>query len=85
MNRGWCIYPIGVVLRILVCEISLRFEVGLEVEAEYDQIRTGTIDPNGNLHNEAEFQFCDFFPSANPSGISWDFIVKYLCIYNTFY
>ena len=41
-NRGWCTYPIGVVRRSLIHEISLRFEICIEVEAEYDQVTTST-------------------------------------------
>jgi hypothetical protein len=42
--------------------------------------------PTGlDLHNGPGFQFCDFLPLANPSGISRDIIVEYFCICNTFH
>jgi hypothetical protein len=42
--------------------------------------------PTGlNLHNDAEFQFCIFFLSPNPSGIYRDFIALYLATCLVYY
>jgi hypothetical protein len=38
--------------------------------------------PTGlNLHNGPEFQFSDFFFSANPSGVFRDFIIEYFYVH----
>ena len=42
MSHGWCTYLFGVVRRSLIHKISLRFEICIEVEAEYDQVTTST-------------------------------------------
>lgn len=41
-NRGWSTYPIGIVRRSLIHEISLRFKFRIEVEAEYDEVTAST-------------------------------------------
>ena len=41
-NRGWCTYPSAVVRRTLIHEIPLRFEIFIEVKADYDQIAIST-------------------------------------------
>ena len=57
--------------------------------ASCDMLRVGSNDllsrPVGlDFHTEAGFDFSDFFPLLNPSGIFWDVIIWFYSIYCMF-
>jgi len=56
--------------------LTKRITMVVLIELEMEVYIQVLLIPMGlNLHIVAEFQFCDFFPPANPSGVFWDFIV----------